>query len=576
MRLPGLRFPRRVAGFLMIHCLLSWTSTAAWAQFETRARDSFPEGAYSIALGDFNNDGIPDVAMITGNGFTVALGKGDGSFGEPVTYATQVAYSLAVADFNGDGELDVVVANLVPSSVSVYLGNGDGTFQSVPIDSSTTDGSYFVAVGDFNNSHKPSLAVIDPPYISVMLGNGDGTFQSPSDNDSFPGADWLALADFNNDHNLDVLVTGSFGSSYNVGVLLGNGNGTLQNSITQSIEYVPATVAAGDLNGDGNIDAILAYDLGGVAVFLGNGNGTLQPPVNYSTTGSSYYVLVNDLNLDGKMDVAIPAADGQEGGVDVLWGRGDGTLLPAQFFANTASGVFAIGDLNGDHLPDFVFGNGFLGVDSMLNTGVASFTPTTPLTFPGQLIGTTSAPQSVRLTNKGRFTLSISSIKTSGAFQVTGNTCGSSVAAGARCTLSAAFQPTTPGTFTGVIKLVDSASTRPQFVELLGYATAIQALPESLNFGSQEVGSRSAPQVVTVTNEGGAQVEFSSIYVGGVDKKDFSQNTDCTGIFLQPGASCQIKVIFDPTATGARSAALYLTVQGGVSPTPVVLSGTGT
>ena len=55
MRLPGLRFPRRVAGFLMIHCLLSWTSTAAWAQFETRARDSFPEGAYSIALGDFTH-----------------------------------------------------------------------------------------------------------------------------------------------------------------------------------------------------------------------------------------------------------------------------------------------------------------------------------------------------------------------------------------------------------------------------------------------------------------------------------------------------------------------------------------
>jgi len=576
MSLPRLHFSRHVSGFVIIHCLLSWPATSAWAQFETRARDSFPQGAYSIALGDFNNDGIPDVVMITGNGFSVALGKGDGSFGNPVTYTTEVAYSLAVADFNGDGNLDIVVANLVPSSVSVYLGNGDGIFQSTPVDSSTTDGSYFVVVGDFNNDHKPDLAIIDPPYISVLLGNGDGTFHWPSDNDSFPGANWLALADFNNDHDLDVLVAGSFGSSYSVGVLLGNGNGTLRNSITQSVEYVPAAVAAGDMNGDGNMDAILAYDLGGVAVFLGNGNGTLQPPVNYNTTGSSYYVLVSDLNLDGKLDVALPAADGPEGGVDVLWGTGDGTLLPAQFFANTASGVFGVGDLNGDHLPDFVFGNGFLGVDSMLNTGVASFAPTTPLTFLGQLSGTTSAPQSVRLANKGRSALSISSIKASGAFQITGNTCGHSVAAGARCALSAAFQPTTPGTFTGVITLMDSASTRPQFVELVGYATAIQALPGSLNFGSQEVGSRSAPQIVTVTNEGGVQLEFSSIYVGGVDKKDFSQNTNCTGIFLQPGASCQIKVSFDPTATGGRSAAIYLTVKGGVSPAPVVLSGTGT
>src|SRR5258708_4306491 len=263
-------------------------STPAWAQFETRAYNPFPEGAYSIATGDFNHDGKLDVVMMVINGFAVALGNGDGTFQKAVFYPTQLSYSLAVADFNNDGNLDIVTADQdSPATVSVYLGNGDGTFKTQPIVSNTTSPNYFVAVGDFNGDGKPDIVVLDPPYTSVLLGNGDGTFGPPSDNASFVGARWLAVADFNNDHRLDVLVTGLFGTSYTIGVLLGNGDGTLQNSITQLLQYVPATVAAGDLNGDGKMDAILSYDLGGIAVLLGNGDGTLQPAVNYSTPGLS-------------------------------------------------------------------------------------------------------------------------------------------------------------------------------------------------------------------------------------------------------------------------------------------------
>jgi hypothetical protein len=93
----------------------------------------------------------------------VLMGNGDGTFQNPVAYSTELAYSLAIADFNNDGNLDIVVANLDPSTVSVYLGNGDGTFQP-PIASDTTYGSYYVVVGDFNNDGKPDVVVIDPPY----------------------------------------------------------------------------------------------------------------------------------------------------------------------------------------------------------------------------------------------------------------------------------------------------------------------------------------------------------------------------------------------------------------------------
>jgi hypothetical protein len=560
----------------LISCLAG-IALPALAQFETRATSPFPSGAYCIATGDFNNDGILDVVMTTDDGFSVALGNGDGTFKKAVTYHTQLSYSLAVADFNGDGNLDIVVANENdPSTVSVYLGNGDGTFKA-PINSPTTNYSTFVVVGDFNGDGKPDIAVIDNPYISVLLGKGDGTFQPPSDNDSFLGAHWLAVADFNNDHKLDVVVTGFFGSSYSIGVLLGNGNGALQNSITQAIEYIPASVTAGDLNGDGNMDAILGYDLDGIAVFLGNGDGTLQPPVNYNTTGiGNDVVVVNDLNLDGKLDVAVPSTTSNSVGVDVFWGNGDGTLQPAQFFATTASEWPTIGDFNGDHLPDFAFGDATDGVTTLLNAGVVSFSPTTaPLTFPVQVINT-SSKQALKLTNNGSAALSISSMKVSGAFQMS-NTCGTSVTAGASCSISAVFRPKDAGTFAGLITIVDSASSKPQFIELAGSATAVKLSPASLNFGGVEVGTKSAPQTVTATNEGKTSITFTSVGPGGNNYKEFSVSGNCTRGAIAPGASCEMSVTFDPTKTGAAHPALYFDLPtGSIEPVPVKLSGTGT
>jgi hypothetical protein len=553
-------------------CLVGVTGLA-WAQFETRATNPFPEGAYSIATGDFNHDGKLDVVMITGNGFSVALGKGDGTFQPAVTYTTQLSYSLAVADFNGDGNLDIVVANenQNPSTVSVYLGNGDGTFRA-PIDSDTTSYNEFVVVGDFNGDGKPDIVVIENPYISVLLGNGDGTFQPPSDNNSFVGAHWLAVGDFNNDHKLDVVTVGYFGGSDDMGVLLGNGDGTLQPSLTYPLQYVPGAVAVGHLRRGGNLDAIVGDDLGGLAVFAGNGDGSFQPVVYYDTTGlDGGQMVIADLNLDGRLDVAIPSG----AGVDVFWGNGDGTFQAAQFFASGEAGLLAVGDLNGDRLPDFTMGTTFFGVITMLNTGVASFSPTAPLIFPTQLFNTKSKSQVVRLTNSGTASLSIASIKVSGPFQISNN-CGGSVAPGAKCSITSVFEPKRMGTYAGLITISDSASTKPQFIELSGTATAVKVAPTILKFGNQKVGTMSAPQSVTATNEGSSAITFSSVGVGGANWKDFSETDNCTGQAIQPGASCTATVTFNPIKTGARNAALYFNLPtGSVSPAPPVLTGTG-
>jgi FG-GAP-like repeat len=444
---------------LLILITLIGLVVPAIGQFETRATTKLPEGAYAIASGDFNNDGFADVVVIDGNGFTVSLGNGDGTFQKPTFFKNQLSYSLAVGDFNNDGNQDIVVANLDPSTVQVYLGNGNGTFRQ-PISSNTTEGSYFVAVGDFNNDKKADLALIDPPYISILLGKGNGKFEAPIDNNSFTGAIWLATGDFNNDHHLDVLVTGSFGSSYQVGVLLGNGNGTLQDPINTPVEYVPSTVAAGDFNGDGKLDAVLGYDLAGLAVFIGNGDGTFQPATNYDTTGlGGGYVVVSDLNLDGKPDLVVPSGPPA---LDIFWGNGDGTFQAAQGFASSVGGLPAVCDLNGDHLPDVVMANPEYGTGTMLNTGVASFSPTAPLSF------TASGEQVLKLTNDGTKSLSISAITVSGSAFKIRSACGNSIRAGASCDITVLFKPEKAGTYTGLITLRDSASSKPQFIELSG------------------------------------------------------------------------------------------------------------
>jgi hypothetical protein len=222
---------RRIFSYLVAAVLCFGVGVPAWAQFETRATNPFPEGAYSIATGDFNNDGKLDVVMITNNGFSVALGNGDGTLQKAVTYTTQLAYSLAVADFNGDGKLDIVVANENedPSTVSVYLGNGDGTFQA-PIDSNTTDYNEFVAVGDF----QPAVN-----YDTTGLASGE-----------------IVVRDLNLDGKLDVANPSDPMSGNAVGIDLfwGNGDGTLQPAEFFSSGAESGLPAVGDLNGDGRPD----------------------------------------------------------------------------------------------------------------------------------------------------------------------------------------------------------------------------------------------------------------------------------------------------------------------------------
>jgi hypothetical protein len=202
------------------------------------------------------------------------------------------------------------------------------------------------------------------------------------------------------------------------------------------------------------------------------------------------------------------------------------------------------------------------------------------LTFAGQRVGTTSAPQPVILTNSGDGTLNITSIATSGDFAQTNN-CGSAVQPGKNCTLSVTFTPTATGKRTGAISITDNAPGSPQTVSLTGTGTSgsrpvVNLTPASVPFlVLRTVGTTSLPQTVTLTNVGGAELDVTGITLTGPDPGDFAQSNNCRPT-VASGASCLITVTFKPTAQGVRTASVSITDNAPGSPQTVPLSGRGT
>src|SRR6266516_2467543 len=187
-----------------------------------------------FAVGDFNGDGKLDLAVddygcpldcnsSPSNTVTVLLGNGDGTFlpGPSLTVGNGPA-GVAVGDFNGDGKPDLAVANLNDNTLSILLGNGDGTFQAPQTFAGVGTKPYFVAVGDFNRDGKPDLVITNHlgNTVTVLLGNGDGTFQ-PAQTflvDSDPV--YATVGDFNGDGVQDLAVANLH--ALTISVLLGN------------------------------------------------------------------------------------------------------------------------------------------------------------------------------------------------------------------------------------------------------------------------------------------------------------------------------------------------------------------
>ena len=241
---------------------------------------------------------------------------------------------------------------------------------------------------------------------------------------------------------------------------------------------------------------------------------------------------------------------------------------PTSIGSVNGSLMLSVGDANGGAAVETIALSG-VGVSS--STGVKLSTPS--LSFASGIVGTTSAAQTLTLTNLGQGSLALA-IAASGDFAETNN-CGVSLLAGGVCTISVTFTPTAAGTRTGTILVTDNATGSPQTVTLSGTGTAatpgIMLAPSALTFASATVGTTSTAQTLTLSNPGTGALAVTSIAASG----DFGQTNTC-GASVAAGTNCTVSVTFTTTATGTRTGAITITDNATGSPQSVTLTGTGT
>jgi VCBS repeat protein len=292
-------------------------------------------------------------------------------------------------------------------------------------------------------------------------------------------------------------------------------------------------VAVGDFNGDGKLDLIVATAgtnlSDNLSLLLGNGDGTFQTAVIYGA-GSNFSVAPADFNGDGRLDLAV--------------------VGPA---SSAVSIVMQPGLVSGR--------NAFLSPQS--------------LDFATQLLGTTSAPQPVLLSNYGTETLTLASIATTTNFTETDD-CGSSVAAGAGCTINVTAAPSSIGSLSGTLSVTDDAPGSPQVVPLGGSSTEVALSPSNLRFGCFPgppfLGGNCVCNIsgtAMLTNMGSTSLDISNITISGAL---FSETNNCPAS-LGAGQSCTIGVTWLKSAAGRfSSGTLSVFDNGGASPQTVPLS----
>lgn len=342
-------------------------------------------------VGDFNGDGLLDIATAGNSGVWLLTGKENGTFNSPVlAVALSGAENLASTDCNLDGKLDLAVttpnANIGGvggAGIAVLLGNGNGTFQPAQI-LSLPKYSNAITVGSLTKGGPPSI-VVNAPYSSdvwIFFGNGKGGFLGPK-GVSLPGVNLngLAIGDLNGD-GIGDLVSEAGNVAY------GLGGGYFTKPISYPIEGAEEirNVVVADLRGNGQPDIITGgYEA--ISVLLNVGKGLMEDGIWTNVTGGAGCGAAADFNRDGKPDLAVDNANG----VSILLGTGK-YLTPFSAGTNIAlpgAACLITGDLNGDGIADLLVPvNGpSLAVNAYLGNGDGTFTlkSTTPTPSGGYL-----------------------------------------------------------------------------------------------------------------------------------------------------------------------------------------------
>ena len=392
--------------YVFLNTTVPGASTPTFMAASTFGTASQP---YTPVLADINGDGKQDIALPNGVGNSVSVYINTTGMGAAApSFSSNTAlpignnsYFVAVGDINGDGKLDEAVANINSNSVSVLINStspGASTPAFTPVtDFSTASGPRTLCIKDFNGDGKPDLAAPNSNSTSVSIlfnttspGSSTPSFTAKTDFTTGSSPYGIAAADFNGDGKPDLAIA-NFAST-SVSVLLNTtASGSLTPSFSVNTDFTtgsgPYYVAAGDVNGDGKADLIVAnYNSNTVSVLLnttspGASTPTFSPKTDYITGTTPNFVAIGDFNGDGRSDISVSNENSTSVSVFINTTT-PGALTPSftaktDFTTGNNPTSVAVGDMNGDGKPDMVVANlGSTLVSVFLNTTVAgSSTP---------------------------------------------------------------------------------------------------------------------------------------------------------------------------------------------------------
>jgi hypothetical protein len=554
-----------------VSLLLALLSATLWAQNNPLPLVNQPLLPSSIGPG---NPGF--TLTVNGTGFaTNAVVNWNGS-ARATTFVSSstLQASITAADIAKAGTGTVTVTNPAPgggTSLPVYFFVRIEYLTVALVNTINLPNSGAVAVGDFNGDGKADIAIsqqggTSPGAIELYLGNGDGTFQAARSTatwtDSTVQPLQILAGDFNGDGKLDLLVAqfnNNVFESVFPQIFFGNGDGTFTAGPAAGCGSGDegAAGAVADVNGDGILDFLFLSGAGGnVAdvVCLGNGDGTFRfTYAGFSINSSN--PAIGDFNRDGKLDFF----SGDGNGATFL-GNGDGTFQGP--FAPFTSGNAATADINFDGNLDVIQSTGYI----WLGNGDGTFTSAAGLQNP-----------------------SGSDIK---LIDVQGNGRLDAVVLGTNLQIYPEAENATYGTpFQFTIPVLASYGNlgvgdfnndgRVDFVvpgptsTAIFFQTRLNITPLSISYGTVPLGN-SVVQTINLNNIGAPNLLIQAIRVVGLNARDFTiPAKQCVGI-LSEDAACNLSVTFTPKTAGRLNASLMITYGDVGSPRLIPLTGSGT
>ncbi len=448
-------------------------------------------------------------------------------------------------------------------------------------------GSFQVAVGNFPSG--AACAAYVPTTFYVLLSSGGGTGTAAVSPKSLVFGN---VADGTISVSKSVTLTNSGTGALSIGSIAASGdfsqNNNCSNSLaaksscTVNVTFTPADSAA--ITG-----ALTFTDSAATSPQLVKLTGTGIAPLTASPTSLTFPSTVvgqtspATVTITNKQTTTISLSSTASGDYSVTGGTcGAGLAASASCTIAVTFAPQYKGSIKGalNIATNGAFSPLIIGL-----SGAATGGPVVPLTvspaaltFTATGIGATSAPKTITVTNKSASSATINSMSASADYSAFGSgtsPCGGVLAPAAKCTLSVTFTASTTGSIKGAVTVATSGAGSPQVVGLTGTGVfPVALLPTSLAFGTQAVGTTSAPQTVTLTNNSGGTLTISSIVASGDFTAAPAGTTPC-GATVAAGATCTFSVTFTPNVKGAISGAATVNESAPLSPVVMKLGGTG-